>query len=49
VTDNNKSWIIVSDFYLQIRVFEACKGKIYKLFGRGASLSCVQANDTIVA
>ncbi|KAL4225919.1 Ubiquitin carboxyl-terminal hydrolase 19 [Mactra antiquata] len=32
-----------------IRVFEAYKGKIHKLFSRGANLSLVQANDCIIA
>ncbi|XP_052779874.1 ubiquitin carboxyl-terminal hydrolase 19-like [Mya arenaria] len=32
-----------------IRVFEAYKGRIQKIFGRGASLVNVQANDQIIA
>ncbi|XP_053378168.1 ubiquitin carboxyl-terminal hydrolase 19-like [Mercenaria mercenaria] len=32
-----------------IRVFEAYKGRIHKMFGRGTSLSTVQANDCIIA
>lgn len=39
---------LVSILFLQMRVFEAYKGKIYKFYGKGTDLSAVQSNDTII-